>query len=99
MKNTGTANANYSLVWHELTNNIINNELVIEGTCKRLNIDVSGGNCSGAIKKYGATASARRLRSANLYSDFDFNVINSDCSCRYDYANYSYGISPAFRIG
>lgn len=30
VKNTGTANANYSLVWQELTNNIINNELVIE---------------------------------------------------------------------
>lgn len=42
VKNTGTANANYSLVWQELTNNIINNELVIEGTCKRLNSDGAG---------------------------------------------------------
>lgn len=42
VKNTGTANANYSLVWQELTNNIINNELVIEGTCKRLNSDAAG---------------------------------------------------------
>lgn len=42
VKNTGTANANYSLVWQELTNNIINNELVIEGTCKRLHSDAAG---------------------------------------------------------
>lgn len=42
VKNTGTANANYSLVWQELTNNIINNELVIEGTCKRFNSDAAG---------------------------------------------------------
>lgn len=41
VKNTGTANVNYSLVWQELTNNIINNELVIEGTCKRLNSDAA----------------------------------------------------------
>ena len=37
VKNTGTLNANYNLVWTELTNEIINDELVIEATCKRLN--------------------------------------------------------------
>ncbi len=37
VKNTGTLNASYSLVWTELTNEIINDELVIEATCKRLN--------------------------------------------------------------
>ena len=46
VKNIGTANANYSLVWQELSNNILNNELVIEGTCKRLNTDdVEEGEC------------------------------------------------------
>ncbi len=37
VKNTGTLNASYNLVWTELTNEIINDELVIEATCKRLN--------------------------------------------------------------
>lgn len=32
VKNSGTTNTNYSLVWQKLTNNIINNELVIEDT-------------------------------------------------------------------
>ena len=37
VKNTGTLDASYSLVWQELTNEITNDELVIEATCKRLN--------------------------------------------------------------
>ena len=37
VKNTGTLDASYSLVWTKLTNEIINDELVIEATCKRLN--------------------------------------------------------------
>lgn len=48
VKNSGTTNTNYSLVWQELTNNIINNELVIEGTCKRLNSSgTEEGTCEG----------------------------------------------------
>lgn len=56
VKNTGTANANYSLVWHELTNNIINNELVIEGTCKRLNIDGTEEGTCESIKQRGISS-------------------------------------------
>ena len=37
VKNTGTLDASYSLVWQELTNEITNDELVIEASCKRLN--------------------------------------------------------------
>ena len=37
VKNTGTVNLNYNLIWQELNNGITNNELVIEATCKRLN--------------------------------------------------------------
>lgn len=56
VKNTGTANANYSLVWQELTNNIINNELVIEGTCKRLNIDGTEEGTCESIKQRGISS-------------------------------------------
>lgn len=90
----------YLLVFKEIYSDVYD---TVKDSTRQLDyynsIDVSGGNCSCAIKKYGATASAWRLRSANLYSDFDFNGINSDFICGYDYANYSYGISPAFRIG
>ena len=48
VKNIGTIDTNYNLVWQELTNEIINNELVIEGTCKRLNSSgVEEGTCEG----------------------------------------------------
>ena len=52
VKNTGTLNANYNLVWTELTNEIINDELVIEATCKRLN---SSGTEEGTCEAISQT--------------------------------------------
>ncbi len=52
VKNTGTLNASYSLVWTELTNGIINDELVIEATCKRLN---SSGTEEGTCESISQT--------------------------------------------
>ena len=37
VKNTGTLDVSYNLVWQELTNEITNNELVISASCERLN--------------------------------------------------------------
>ena len=37
VKNTGTIDTSYNIVWKELTNTITKDELVIEATCKRLN--------------------------------------------------------------
>ena len=37
VKNTGTKEVSYNLVWTELANEITNNELVIEASCKKLN--------------------------------------------------------------
>ena len=46
VKNTGTLDVKYNLVWQSLTNTITNNELVIEATCKRLNSSVQKeGTC------------------------------------------------------
>ncbi len=48
VKNAGTVNLNYNLIWQELNNGIINNELVIEATCKRLNSsNTEEGTCEG----------------------------------------------------
>ena len=47
VKNTGTLDSSYNLVWQELTNEIINDELVIEATCKQLNAsNTEEGTCS-----------------------------------------------------
>ena len=56
VKNTGTLDTAYTLVWQELANEIINDEMVIEATCTRLNANgVEEGTCeslsSTPIKK------------------------------------------------
>ena len=52
VKNTGTEEVSYNLVWQELTNTITNNELVIEGTCKNFNSsNTEDGKCSAISKK------------------------------------------------
>ena len=43
VKNNGTLDTAYNIVWQELTNTILKNELVISATCKRL-------NASGAVE-------------------------------------------------
>ena len=52
VKNTGTKEVSYSLVWTELTNEITKDELVIEATCKRLN---SSGTEEGTCEAISQT--------------------------------------------
>ena len=52
VKNTGTIDTNYNIVWQELTNTITNDELVIEVTCKRLNSsNTEEGTCESIPQK------------------------------------------------
>ena len=44
VKNTGTLDTNYNIVWQSLVNEIINDELVLSATCQRLN---SAGTVEG----------------------------------------------------
>ena len=37
VKNNGTLDAHYNIIWQSLTNTITNNELVLSATCQRLN--------------------------------------------------------------
>ena len=61
VKNTGTLNAKYNLVWQSLTNTITNNELVIEATCKRLN---SSGTVDGTCESISQTpVSSNKIKS------------------------------------
>ena len=52
VKNTGTKEVSYNLVWTELTNEITKDELVIEATCKRLN---SSGTEEGTCESISQT--------------------------------------------
>ena len=53
VKNTGTLDVKYNLVWQSLTNTITNDELVIEATCKRLN---SSGTVEGTCESISQKA-------------------------------------------
>ena len=52
VKNDGTVDLNYNLIWQELNNGITNNELVIEASCKRLN---SSGTEEGTCESVSQT--------------------------------------------
>ena len=61
VKNTGTIDTSYNIVWKELTNTITNNELVIEATCKRLNSsNTEEGTCESIPQK---EVSSNKLKS------------------------------------
>ena len=47
VKNNGTLDAYYNVIWQSLTNTIINNELVLSATCQRLN---SAGTVEGTCE-------------------------------------------------
>lgn len=52
VKNTGTKEISYNLVWQNLVNSITNNELIVDGTCKNLNAsNTEDGTCSAISKK------------------------------------------------
>ena len=46
VKNTGTLDTNYNIIWQSLTNEITNNKIVISATCQRLNsVGTVEGTC------------------------------------------------------
>ena len=51
VKNNGTLDTAYNLVWQELNNTFINDEMLISATCKRLNSsNVEEGTCDGVTE-------------------------------------------------
>ena len=47
VKNTGTLDTAYNVVWQELSNEITNNEMLVSATCERLNASgVVEGTCN-----------------------------------------------------
>ena len=53
VKNTGTLEVNYNIIWQTLTNEITNNEMVISATCQRLN---ASGTVEGTCESISQAA-------------------------------------------
>ena len=63
VKNTGTLEANYNIIWQSLTNEITNNEMVISATCQRLN---SAGTVEGTCNTISESAISSSRISTNV---------------------------------
>ena len=58
VKNTGSREASYNLVWTELTNEFINDEIIVEATCKNINSsNTEDGTCNSISQKSVSSAS------------------------------------------
>ena len=53
VKNNGTLEANYNIIWQSLTNEVANNEMVISATCQRLN---ASGTVEGTCESISQAA-------------------------------------------
>ena len=62
-------------------------------------IGVTTSRYSDAIKKHGTASSTWWLRSADSITINYFYIVNISGLWNYNYANNTYGVSPAFRIG
>ena len=63
VKNNGTLDTNYNIIWQSLTNGIINDELVLSATCQRLN---SAGTVEGTCESISQAPIKDTIISKNI---------------------------------
>ena len=63
------------------------------------NIGVTTSSYSGAIKKNGTSPARWWFRAAGSSANRNFCGVSSNGRYNTDYATYTYGVSPAFRLG
>ncbi len=74
VKNTGTLDANYNLVWQELTNEIINDELTISIACKSLDKDENPSEaCEGLAET--PISNVKLLKNISIESGYTHNYV------------------------
>ena len=90
--NTGTLDAVYNLVWQELTNEITNDEMLIEGTCTRLNStsEEVDGTCNGVDSSVIAETIIKKKITIepNIIHKYDLKITFKDTN---DEQNYNQG--------
>lgn len=87
--NTGTLDAVYNLVWQELTNEITKDEILIEGTCIRMNAttEVEDGTCEGITS---TAISSKKIKSKitiepNIVHKYDLTITFKDTNAAQNY--------------
>ncbi len=87
--NTGTLDAVYNLIWQELTNEITNDEMLIEGTCTRINSTTEevDGTCEGITSTAIAsnTIKGKVTIESNTIHKYDLTITFKETSADQNY--------------
>ena len=88
VKNTGTLDTNYNIIWQSLINEIINDELVLSATCQRLN--ASGtveGTCNSIPQApISDTTIAKKISiESGITHKYTFTILFKDTNANQNY--------------
>ena len=88
VKNNGTLDTNYNVIWQSLTNGITNNELVLSATCQRLN--ASGtveGTCNSIPQApISDTTIARKISiESGITHKYTFTILFKETNANQNY--------------
>ena len=88
VKNTGTLDTNYNIIWQSLVNEIINDELVLSATCQRLN---SAGTVEGTCNSIpqapiSDTTIARKISiESGITHKYTFTILFKETNANQNY--------------
>ena len=88
VKNTGTLNTNYNIVWQSLINEITNDELVLSATCQRLNASGTVEGTCGSISQspISDTAIARKTSiESGITHKYTFTILFKETNANQNY--------------
>ena len=89
VKNTGSLEAKYNIIWQELTNEITNNEMLIEGTCTRINgtTEEVDGTCENIVSTLINSLKIKRSISIepNIIHKYDLTITFKDTDADQNY--------------
>ena len=88
VKNTGTLDTNYNIVWQSLINEITNDELVLSATCERLNASgTAEGTCNSIPQApiKDATISKKISIESGITHKYTFTILFKDIKADQNY--------------
>ena len=88
VKNTGTLDTNYNIVWQSLINEITNDELVLSATCQRLNTSGTVEGTCGPISQspISDTAIARKISiESGITHKYTFTILFKETNANQNY--------------
>ena len=88
VKNTGTLDTNYNIIWQSLINEITNDELVLSATCQRLNASGAVEGTCNAISQApikDATISKKISIESGITHKYTFTILFKDIKADQNY--------------